>query len=101
MKGDYTALSMWRRNLWFAGLLAAFGLRAGEADRKPGDYPVHAKIGKITVAAENLGPSVPTPSGGLFTTDYIVIEVALFGEGRGRTVPVSHRQFALRINGEK
>lgn len=91
---------MGRSNLLSAVFLAAL-VHAGETVRKPENYPVRTKVGNLTMAAENLGPSVPTPSGGLFTTDYIVIEVALFGEGRGQTVSVTHRQFALRINGQK
>ena len=92
---------MCRRNLLFPALAAVLMLQAGEPTRKPEEYPVHGKIGKVTMAAENLGPSVPTPSGGLFTSDYIAIEVALFGEGRGQVAALAHLQFALRINGEK
>jgi hypothetical protein len=100
MKPDYTAFRMRGRNPALA-VFALTVLQAGETVRKPADYPVHVDIGGITFAAENLGPSVPTPSGGLFTTDYLVIEVALFAEGAGRTVAVRHQHFALRINGEK
>src|SRR3974377_101543 len=93
---------MCRRNPLLPALMASAILQAGETVRKPEDYPARTRIGNITMAAENLGPSVPTPSGWLLTSDYIVIEVALFAEGRGKqSAAIAHPQFALRINGEK
>ncbi len=74
---------------------------AGEVKRKPDEYPARMKIGGVTFAVENLGPSVPTPSGGLFTSDYIAIEVALFADGLGQRAFINHPDFALRINGSK
>lgn len=83
-------------------LLSAAVLVAAEPARKPQEYPVHARTGNIIIAAENLGPSVPTPSGGIYVNNYIVIEVAVFGETKAvRTAELSASHFALRINGSR
>lgn len=79
--------------------LVAFSAHAGDTDRKPADYPAHITIGRVTIAAENLGPSVPTASGGIATRDYLSIEVAVFEDGLGHHAGLAHGQFALRING--
>src|SRR5437868_2491482 len=73
-------------------------LHAAEPARKPEDYPARIQLGNLTMAVENLGPSIPTPSGGFFTKEYLTIEVALFGTGLGQHVALEHAQFALRIN---
>ena len=90
---------MCRRNLVLAALFAALVLHADETTRKPEEYPARMTVGRVTIAAGNLGPSIPTPSGGILTRDYIAIEVALFQDGLGHRADLTHRQFALRING--
>jgi hypothetical protein len=66
----------------------------------PTDYPVQAKLGKITLAADFAGHGVPTPDGPLNTEDYLVVEVAFFGPP-GTRLPVSFNDFSLRINNRK
>jgi hypothetical protein len=66
----------------------------------PGDYPSQAKTGKITIAAEFMGHSVPRPEGPLTTEDYVVVETGLFGPA-GERIQLSNDDFSLRINGKK
>jgi hypothetical protein len=75
--------------------------RQGLAPRTgPADYPVQAKLGPITLAAEFAGHGLPTPEGPLSTEDYVVVEVAFFGP-TGKRLPVSFNDFSLRINNRK
>ena len=66
----------------------------------PADYQAHAQAGAITIAAESKGHSIPTPLGTLTTTDYLVIEAALFGPPDSRLL-LSVGDFSLRVNGKK
>jgi hypothetical protein len=66
----------------------------------PGDYQSHAEAGAVTIAAEFMGHSVPTPQATFSTEDYVVVEVGFFGPPEART-KVSYEDFALRINGKK
>lgn len=67
----------------------------------PGDYPSHAQAGgKVTIAAEFTGHSVPRPEGPLSTEDYVVIETGFFGPP-GARITLSTEDFSLRINGKK
>jgi hypothetical protein len=86
--------------LWI--LLTAAVVHAAEPTRKPQEYPAHVRVGNIIIAAENLGPSVPTPSGGIYLKDYIAIEVAVFSPSALRsTATLSPYHFGLRINGSR
>jgi hypothetical protein len=64
------------------------------------DYPAQTKAGPVTLAAEFKGHFVPAPEGTLTTEDYVVVEVALFGEPGAKT-RLSVGDFSLRINGKK
>lgn len=64
------------------------------------DYQFKAQAGTITIAAEFLAHSVPTPQGTFTSEDYVVVEAALFGPA-GSTSNVSASDFSLRINGKK
>jgi hypothetical protein len=66
----------------------------------PADYPDQAEAGKVTIAAEFQGHSVPTLQGNLTTEDYVAVETAFFGPP-GTRVKLSFEDFALRINGKK
>ena len=66
----------------------------------PSDYPVQAKLGAVTLAGEFAGHGVPTPDGPLSSDSYVVVEVALFGPA-GTRLPISFRDFSLRINNKK
>lgn len=83
-------------------ILVMWGLVAGatEPKAKPGDYPVHAKAGDVTVAAEYMVHSV-TGEGQVFVVDgYLTVEVALY-PATGRTIEVNAGRFTLRVNGKK
>jgi hypothetical protein len=65
---------------------------------KPVDYPVRAQLDAVTIAAEYLVHSIPTPQGTLIARDYLVVEVAFFGPYNSR-LRMSPDNFSLRING--
>lgn len=108
-----------RTGLWgIAVIIASLGAQgqeppsqdatANEAQRKggmppraaPGEYQSQAKAGTLTVAAEFMGHSVPTPDAIYMTEDYVVVEVGLFGPPEARAT-LSTTDFSLRINGRK
>lgn len=66
----------------------------------PTEYQAHAKAGNLTVAAEFMGHSVPTPEAIYTTEDFVVVEVAVFGPPGAHT-NMSIGNFSLRINGKK
>lgn len=90
-----------QNSLLIVALVSQTPLSAGETTRTADEYPAKMQVGRVTIAAENLGPSVPTPSGGIFTQEYLTIEVAIFGAVKGQRETFNHQQFALRINGSK
>jgi hypothetical protein len=83
-----------------AAALLAGAMAAWAEPRDAAAYPVRAALGERTLAAEYLARSIPTEGGSLFTTDYLVIEVAFFGPKRD-TLKLSTGHFALRMNGKK
>jgi hypothetical protein len=66
----------------------------------PTDYQAQAKAGSVTIAAEFMGHSVPTPDAIYNTDDYIVVEVGLFGPPNA-TARLATEDFSLRVNGSK
>ena len=67
----------------------------------PGDYQAHAQAGTVTVAAEFIGHSIPTPDGSTYTTeDYVAVETGLFGPA-GARLSISVENFSIRINAKK
>ena len=66
----------------------------------PAEYPAQAKAGAVTVAAEFMGHSVPTPDATYNTEDFVVVEAGLFGPA-GARITLSQGDFSLRINGKK
>jgi hypothetical protein len=74
--------------------------RGMPARATPGDYQAHAAAGPVTIAAEFLQHSVPTPQGMLGTEDYVVVEAGIFGPPGTRST-VSPSDFTLRINERK
>ncbi len=79
------------------GLMHAQGTTPKE---KPSDYPVHAAVGRATIAAENMGHSIAAPGGMLFAGDYLVIEVAFYSDSK-EPLALAAGQFKLRLNGRK
>jgi hypothetical protein len=66
----------------------------------PSEYQAQAQAGAVTVAAEFMGHSVPTPEGIYTTEDYVVVEAGLFGAPQARA-KLSIGDFSLRISGKK
>lgn len=66
----------------------------------PADYQAHTQAGKLTLAAEFVGHSVPTPEATYSTEDFVVVETGLFGPQEAR-LKLSIGDFSLRINGKK
>lgn len=64
----------------------------------PGDYQAHTQSGALTLAAEFVGHSVPTPEATYSTEDFVIVETGLFGPAR---LKLSIGDFSLRINGKK
>ena len=67
---------------------------------KSTDYPVHAALGTVSIGAEYLVHSIPAHDQTFFTSDYLVVEAAVF-PGRGETIEIGNITFALRLNGRK
>lgn len=86
----------------FALLFATVTLVAAqgtEPKTAASDYPVHVQLESVTLAAEYLVHSLPTPKGTLVTNDYLVVEAAFFGPMYSR-LKMSPDNFSLRINGK-
>ena len=66
----------------------------------PGDYQARTQAGSLTLAAEFVGHSVPTPESTYSTEDFVVVETGLFGPPEARA-KLSIGDFSLRINGKK
>ena|SRR5579872_1228526 len=66
----------------------------------PSEYQAQAKAGSVTIGAEFMAHSVPTPEAIYETEDYVVVEVGLFGPPQA-TARLSTADFSLRINGSK
>jgi hypothetical protein len=64
------------------------------------EYQAQAQAGMVTIGAEFMGHSVPTPEHTFSTEDYIVVEAGLFGLSGAHTT-LSRDDFSLRINGRK
>ena len=74
--------------------------RGMPARATPGDYQAHAAAGPLTIGAEFMQHSVPTPGLLLATEDYVVVEAGVFGPPGARTT-LNPSDFSLRINGKK
>lgn len=66
----------------------------------PGDYQAHTQAGTLTLAAEFMRHSVPTPEATYTTEDFVIVEAGLFGPPQAR-LTLSIGDFSLRINGKK
>jgi hypothetical protein len=66
----------------------------------PGDYQAHTQAGTLTLAAEFMRHSVPTPEATYSTEDFVIVEAGLFGTPQAR-LTLSIGDFSLRINGRK
>ena len=66
----------------------------------PSDYQAHTQVGSVTIGAEFMGHSVPTPDAIYNSDDYIVVEAGLFGAAQS-TARLAVSDFSLRVNGGK
>ena len=84
----------------FALFLSAVALVSAQPTPRTqaSDYPVHVQMDTVTLAAEYLVHSLPTPQGTLIATDYLVVEAAFFGPPFSR-LQMAPENFTLRING--
>src|SRR5579871_5653786 len=64
------------------------------------EYQAQGKAGAVTIGAEFMGHSVPTPEAIYNTEDYVVIEAGYFA-APGTKLPISWSNFSLRINNKK
>jgi len=64
------------------------------------EYLAHTQIGPISIGAEFVGHSVPTPQANYSSEDYVLVEVGIFGPPDAR-LRMSVNDFSLRINGKK
>ncbi len=78
----------------------ASATRGMPARATPGDYLAHGAAGPLSIGAEFMQHSVPTPGGLLSTEDYVVVEAGVFGPPGARTT-LNPADFSLRINGKK
>lgn len=78
----------------------ASATRGMPARATPNDYQAHAAAGPVTIGAEFMQHSVPTPQGLLTSEDYVVVEAGVFGPP-GAKATVNPGDFTLRINGKK
>jgi hypothetical protein len=66
----------------------------------PADYQAHTQVGTLTLAADFVRHSVPTPEATYSTEDFVIVEAGLFGPPQSR-LNLSIGDFSLRINGKK
>jgi hypothetical protein len=64
------------------------------------EYQAHEQVGSVTIGAEFMGHSVPTPEHIFSSEDFIVVEAGVFG-GPGAHATLSRDDFSLRIAGRK
>ena len=64
------------------------------------DYPVRAKLEKLSIGAEYMVHSFSSGRQMFIAKDYLVVEVALF-PAKGENLLVDAGQFTLRVNGRK
>jgi hypothetical protein len=66
----------------------------------PTEYQAKAQAGTVTIAADFVGHSVPTPEQTFTSEQYVVVETALFAKPAER-LTLSPDHFSLKINGKK
>jgi hypothetical protein len=64
------------------------------------EYQAHAQAGAISIGAEFMGHSVPTPQAIYSVDDYVVVETGFFGPPDARLM-LSVQDFSIRVNGKK
>ncbi len=87
------------RSALFLSAIALLHAQGTTTKTKASDYPVQVQMDSVTLAAEYLVHSLPTPQGTLVANDYLVVEVAFYGPSFSR-LKMSPDNFKLRINGK-
>jgi hypothetical protein len=64
------------------------------------EYQAHAQAGSISIGAEFMGHSVPTPQATYSSDDFIVVETGFFGPPDAR-LKLAVEDFSIRVNGKK
>ena len=67
---------------------------------KAEDYPTHATVGAVSIGADYLVHSIPAGNQTFITSDYLVVEVAVF-PGRVEPFEIGNNTFGLRLNQKK
>jgi hypothetical protein len=70
------------------------------ARTSPAEYQAQGKAGSVSIGAEFMTHSVPTPQAIYATDDYVVVETGLFGPPDAH-IKLSMSDFSLRINDKK
>ena len=100
-----------RNSIWLlaVGLCAqdqpTQGVKVAEVPRmrprgSANDYQAHARVGSISIGAEFMRHSVPTPQSEFSTEEYVTVEVGFFG-APGDHTKLSVQDFSLKVNGKK
>jgi hypothetical protein len=66
----------------------------------PSDYQAHTQVGSVTLAADFVEHSIPTPTGAFSTEDYVIVEAGFYGPPEAR-LKLSVEDFSIRINGKR
>ena len=67
---------------------------------KPEDYPAHAQVGLLTLAAEYMVHSFSGQGESYVAPEYLTVDVAVYGE-KGQKLEIDPGRFTLRIDGKK
>jgi hypothetical protein len=84
----------------FAAFCAVLNAQGTRPKENPTEYPAHADVNGVTIAAENVGHSITSEYGAYFARDYLVVDVAIFSKNK-RPLRFSPANFSLRLNGKK
>ena len=91
----------YRAALLFLALAGTLAAQYGTSPKASAqDYPVRAKLEKLSIGAEYLVHSFSSGREMFIAKDYLVVEVALY-PANGESLLVSCGQFGLRVNGHK
>jgi hypothetical protein len=85
------------RALGIAITLASFAWAGTAPKPKPGDYPIHARVGSIDLAAAYLVHTLPSETTNFLVPNYLVVEIAIYPP-KSQPVAVAAAQFRLRVN---
>ena len=64
------------------------------------EYQAHAEVGSISIGADFMSHSVPTPQATYTSEEYVVVEVGFYGPQDAK-LALPTDAFSLRINGKK